>query len=130
MSKRYASEQAIPAWMKVKDTIVETAFEARRTLAKFRASGGNPALFRKLQDKVVTLYDLVKQDYDRDDKLRKRYPLLGELGDCLYSVNNGKPEAWWIARYNDVNAVIWDLGITKITQEDDSWDDFAGVDEI
>jgi len=46
------------------------------------------------------------------------------------SVNNDKDDQWWIERYNNVTAVIYDMGITKITQEDDSDDDFAGVDDI
>ena len=129
-NKVYSSEQAIPAWMKVKDTIVETEFDARRILAKYRASGGNPSLFHKLKDKVVSLYDMIRADYDRDAKLKKRYPKLSELSTCLMSVNVDKDDKWWIEQYKNVTGVVYDLGITKITRDnDDDDDDLAGWED-
>ena len=129
-TKIYSSEQAIPAWMKVKDNIVLTLFSTRHSLFCFRQKPHQRDL-TDFKNGVVTLYGLICQDYKRDKKLSERYPELEQLAAYLTGFNgNDKDLSWWVNRYLDVDGAIFDLGITKITQESDDDDDFAGVDDI
>ena len=129
-TKIYASEQAIPAWMKVKDNIVITLFETRHKLFRYRQKPHHKDLI-DFKNGVVTLYGLICQDYRRDKKLKERYPELEQLSEYFTGFNGSdKGMKWWIDRYLDVDGVIFDLNITKLTQESDDDDDFAGVDDI
>ena len=126
----YASEQAIPARMKVKDNIVLTLFATRMRLTRYRQKQ-NPRDIADFKNGVVTLFDLVKQDYNRDPKLKAKYKNLPFLTKYLGGGDWHKHGIeWWINRYIDVDGLIFDLGITKITQYSDEDDDFAGVDDI
>lgn len=129
-TKVYANDKAIPAWMKVKDDIVETLFATRHKLFRYRQKPHHKDLI-DFKNGVVTLYGLVAQDYNRDNKLKAQYPDFSSLSQYLLGFRaDNESLDWWLNRYLDTEGVIFDLGITKITQADDSDDDFAGVSDI
>lgn len=126
----YANEQAIPAWMKIKDRIFHTRDKTKSSLRRF-STRHNQKDFEDFKDGVASLFDDVRVDYEHDDKLQTRYPNLPELKKYhLDHTLNESDKQWWIDRYYDVDNVLWDLNITKITQFNDEDDDFAGVDDI
>ena len=126
----YSSEKAIPAWMKVKDDIVLTLFSTRDKLFRYRQKPNHRDL-TDFKNGIVTLYGLVCNDYTRNKKLQDDYPEFSELKEYLSGFNNNGHElTWWVDRYLDADGIIFDLGITKITQESDNEDDFGGVDDI
>ena len=129
-NKNYATEQAIPAWMIVKNLILETSISTKRSLSQYRKRT-NHRDFQDFQNGVISIYDLIRDDYDNDKKLQKNFPKTDELKKYLLnSRQNNQSEEWWLERYMEMTGILWSLGITRITREVDDDDDFAGVDDI
>jgi len=123
------SEQAIPAWMKVKDMMVETWFSTKRSMRKFRHST-NPAHFSEFQNQVVVMYDLIREHYLFDKKLIKRFPQLKEMDKQIMGIKKGHTPDWWMKRYWEIGECLFAMNIIKLTQYTGDDDDFAGTIDV
>ena len=128
-SKYSATMQAIPAYVKVKDAIIETYFEVITAQRNYRVSH-NPLDLYDFANNVVTLYGQVETDLLADDKLGKNYLKLAS-GVNKYAMGLPHPSKLkkeeWVGYFNDLKGVIYALNIARLTRNNDDDDDFAGV---
>lgn len=119
-------EEAVPAWAPLKERILTEYFRSKEFLSKYRMKR-NPRYFADFLCSMVTLWDLTKEYYESDDRFPEQFPTLKELDAYLFKplTENTHGDTWWYSRYRELDGMLYQLGIIRITRSK-SEDDLAG----
>ena len=122
-------EEAMPAWAILKEKILVSYFSTKESLKLYRERG-NAKDYADFMVNLVGLWDLTREYYQNDERLQTAYPLLPELDDCLFQDlrRSKKPTMWWAARYQDLDRMLFQIGLTRVTKSKTD-DDLAGWEQ-